>query len=125
MRGFSQWRLALLSLALAQALMLQAVLPSWSHLLRAGFGAADGFPILCRFQAPQKTTDQGQQPRPLHDCLASCLAALTGSAVSALAPDAMAPSRRFVIVSPSHRALELKREHLSTAWFARGPPSVA
>ncbi|OQW57031.1 MAG: hypothetical protein A4S14_08810 [Proteobacteria bacterium SG_bin9] len=111
----------MLGLALAHALALQAVLPSWARLLQTG---PEGLTVLCRVVPTAQKTTGGDEPPPHHDCLASCLAALTGAAVAAREA-ATEPRRGFIIVSQSHRASDPKREHLSTAWSARGPPSAA
>jgi hypothetical protein len=122
MLGSRKWQLALLRLVLAQALVLQAVLPSWGHVLQPG--SADAFFVLCRIAAEPAKAPDGSQPQQHHNCASCCLAALTGGAVPV--PDATVsqPGRRFTIVLPTHRDFEPERDSLSSAWSARGPPLV-
>lgn len=121
MLGSHRWQLALLRLVVAQALVLQAVLPSWGHVLQPS--SADAFSVLCRIAAEPAKVPDGSQPQPRHDCASCCLAALTGGAVPVTADAVIVqPYRRFAIVAPVHRDCEPDRDRLSTAWSARGPP---
>lgn len=119
MLGSRKWQLVLVRLVLAQALVLQAVLPSWGHLFQPS--SADAFSVLCRVAAdPQKAPD-GSLPRH-HDCTSCCLAALTGGAVPVADDTVVQLDRRFVTVTQPHRDFEPERDGLSSAWSARGPP---